>query len=95
MSEGWIDVGGVRENAVAHAARSAIEEVVGDDFAVVVRSVGEGAAPIAIADGEDAGSRGAELIIDGDVAALVGSNAGGGKVQVIGVGYAADSQQDM
>src|SRR6202044_1358586 len=95
VGERWINVSGIRENAVTDTARSAIEEIVGDDFVVVVRSVGEGAAAVAVADGVNAGSGGAELIVDGDVSALVGRNAGCGKVQVVGVGYAAGGQQDM
>ena len=95
VGERRVDVEGVCENAVADATRSPMEEIVGDDFVVVVRSVGEGAAAVAVADSENAGSGGAELIVDGDVAALVGCDAGRGQVQVVGVGHAAHGQQHV
>ena len=53
-------------------ARGTVEQVVGDDFVVVVRGVGEGGAAVAIAEREDVRNVGAELIVDGDVSARVG-----------------------
>ena len=70
-AERRIGVEGVDGNAVADAARIVVEEVGGDDLEVVVGGVGEGAAAVAVAEGPDAGDVGAELVVDGDVAAVV------------------------
>ena len=53
----------------------AVQQVVGDDLVVVVRGVGERAAPVAIADRPDAGHAGVQLVVHGDVAACVGVDA--------------------
>ena len=54
----------------------AVEQVGGDDLVVVVRGVGEGAAAVDVAERPDAGDVGAQLVVDGDVAARVGRDAG-------------------
>ena len=72
-AEGRVGVEGVAEDAVGDAAGIVVEEVGGDDFEVVVGGVGEGAAAVAVAHGPDAGDVGAELVVDGDVAAVVGA----------------------
>ena len=63
-----------------------VEQVGGDDLEVVVGGVGEGAFAVAVAQGPDAGDVGAELVVDGDVAALVGDDAGFVEAEVVGVG---------
>ena len=72
-----------------------IEEIGGYDLVIVVGGVGEGAFAVAVADGEDAGDVGAELIVDGDVAAVVGDDAGFVEAEVGGVGGAAHGQEDV
>ncbi len=82
-------------DAVADAAGIVIEEVGGDDFEVVVGGVGEGAFAVAVTHGPDAGDAGAELVVDVDVAAFVGGDAGFVEAEVAGVGLAAYGEQDM
>ena len=94
-AEGRIGVEGVAEDAVGDAAGIVVEEVGGDDFVVVVRGVGEGSAAVAVADGPDAGDVGAELVVDGDVAAVVVSDAGFFEAEVVGVGTAAYGEEDV
>ena len=72
-----------------------VEEVGGDDLEVVVGGVGEGAVAVAVAEGPDAGDVGAELVVDGDVAALVDGDAGFVEAEIVGVGAAAHGEQDV
>src|SRR5262249_48343223 len=90
-----IDVERVRGNAVGYAARFAFEEIAGSNLVVVVGGVGEGAAAIAIAERVDAGRAGAQCVVHLDEAGGVGLDSRRGKVQVVGVGGAADRQQHM
>ena len=59
VGERWVNVERARCNAIAHAAGRSVEQIVGDDFVVVVRSMGESAATVAIANSENAGDGGA------------------------------------
>ena len=56
-------------DAIAHAPPVAVEQVGGHDLVVVVGGVGEGAAPVAVAQRPDARHVGPELVVDLDVAA--------------------------
>src|SRR6266704_5550521 len=50
-----------------------VEEIVGNNLIVVVRSMSKGAAAIAVTQGPDAGHAGLQLIVNNDVAAIVRS----------------------
>src|SRR5262249_14504648 len=77
------------------AALVAVQEIVGDDFVVVVRRVGERPASVAIAYGPDTGNTGAQLVVDGDVAACVGFDTRAIEPQVARVGYTSNGEQQM
>ena len=94
-AEGRVGVEGVAGDAVGDAAGIVVEEVGGDDFEVVVGGVGEGAAAVAVADGPDAGDVGAELVVDGDEAAVVVGDAGLFEAEIVGVGAAAYGEEDV
>ncbi len=57
--------------------------------------MGEGATAVAVAESEDAGNAGAELIIDRDEAVLVRCEAGGCEIEVVGVGRASNGEEDV
>jgi len=57
--------------------------------------VGEGSATVAVAEGVDAGDVGAELVVDEDVAVVVGGDVGVVEAQVLGVRGAADGEEDV
>ena len=94
-AEGRVGVEGVDEDAVGDAAGVVVEQVGGYDFVVVVGGVGEGAASVAVAEGPDAGDVGAELVVYGDEAVLVVLDAGAVEAEVVGVGAAADGEEDV
>ena len=94
-AERRVGVEAVAGDAVGDAAGIVVEQVGGDDLEVVVGGVGEGAASVAVAEGPDAGDVGAELVVDGDVAALVVGDAGFFEAEVVGVGAAADGEEDV
>ena len=72
-----------------------VEQVGGYDFEIVVGGVSEGSAAVAVAHRVDAGDVGAELVVYGDVAALVCGDAGFIEAEVVGVGGAAHGEQDV
>ena len=82
-------------DAIGDAARVGIEQIRHLDLVVVPRGVREGAAAVAVAHGPDALRAGAALIVDLDVAARVGADAGEVEPQSVGVGLASDGQQHM
>ena len=59
-----------------------VEEIVRNDFVVVIGSMRKGATAIAVPQCPDAGHVGLQLIIDDDVAAVVGGNPGPVQSQV-------------
>ena len=73
----------------------AVEQVGGDDLEVVVRGVRERAAAVAVAQRPDAGHVGREPVVDHDVAARVGRDAGAVEPEVVGVRPAADGEQHV
>lgn len=81
-----IDKQAVIGNAVGYAARIVIEEVGGDNLAIVVGGVGEIATAIDLADRPDAGHVGTQLIIHPDEAALIDLDVGQLDAEVMGVG---------
>ena len=94
-AERWVDVHGVRLDAVRHPARIVIQQVGRDDLVVVVGRMRERASPIAIAQGPDAGDVGAQLLIDADIPARISLNAGLVQAEIIGIGYTPHCQQQM
>jgi len=90
-----VAVHGVAGDAVGDSARVVVEEVGGYDLEVVVGGVGEGAAAVAIAKGVDAFYVGAELVVDCDVAFVVGGDAGFVETEVLGVGGATYGEEDV
>ena len=85
----------VGRDALADAARAAVEQVGGDDLVVVVRGVGEGAARVHVAQRPDAGHARAQFVVDRDEAARIGGDAGQLETQVLGVGPAADRGEQV
>jgi hypothetical protein len=80
----------VRLDPIEDMAMIAVEEIVGNDFIVVVRGMCEGAAAVAVAQGPNAGHVGLQLIVNHDVAAVVGGNAGLVQPEVVRVGSTSD-----
>ena len=76
-------------DAVAEPTCFMVKQIRGDDFVVVIRRVGEGATSVGVTQRIDTGNVCGELIIDGDVAALVHSDAGLLQSKVVGVGHAS------
>src|SRR5208337_898759 len=72
-----------------------IEEIVGDDLIVVVGSMRKRAATVAVTQCPDAGHVGLQLIVNGDVAAMVGGNPSPVQTQVVRVGSASHGQKNM
>ena len=85
----------VDRDAVGVLAAGVRQQVVGDDLVVVVRGVGEGALAVAVAERPDARVGGAQALVDLDVAALVGLDAGRVQAEVVGVGHPADGEQEV
>ena len=73
----------------------ALKEIVGHNFVVIVGSVCERTAAIAIPEGPHAGNVRPEFIVHDDVALWVGGNAGLLEPQILRVGYAPDREQNM
>ena len=94
-AERRIDVERVGGDAVADPAALAVEQVGGDDLEIVIGGVGEGAAAVAFAERPDAGHVGGEAVVDLDIAALVGRDPGRLQAEIVGIGPAADGEQDM
>src|SRR5437868_7986503 len=59
-----------------------VEQIVGDDFIIVVRSMCKSAAAVAVTQGPDAGNVGLQFIVNDDVAAPVSRNSSTVKTQV-------------
>ena len=74
-AEGRIDEEAIGGDAIAHPSVLAVEEISSHDLIVIVGSVGEGAAAIAVADRPDAGHIGAQLFVHLDITTLVGGHA--------------------
>src|SRR5271169_5228511 len=72
-----------------------VEEIVGDDLIVVVGSMRKGAAAVAVTQGPDAGYVGLQLVVNGDVAALVSHNPGPVEAQVVRVGSTSHAEKNM
>ena len=62
----------------------------GGDAALLHRDRGQAGKADHVADGEDVRHLGAEVLVDGDAAARVGFDAGGGQIQIVDVALAAD-----
>ena len=82
-------------DSVGHAAMVSVEEIVGDDLIVVVGSMRKGAAAVAVTQGPDAGHVGLQLVVNGDVAALVRRNPGPVETQVARVGSTSHGEKNM
>lgn len=80
-----IDVQGIGLNPVGNAPMVCVEEIVGHNLVIVVRSVRESTAAVAVTQGPNAGCAGLQLIVNRDVAALVGRNPGAAETQIAGV----------
>ena len=78
-----IDEQSVGRDAIADAARIVLEEVGDDDFGVVERRVRKGAAAVAITERPDSSNTGAQLVVDLDVAPLVGLHASGVESKIV------------
>src|SRR5690606_22961711 len=76
-TERGIDEEAIDQYAILDRARAAVEHIVGDDLEIIVGGVGERTATIDVAHGPDALDAGAQVIVDRDVAALVGLDARG------------------
>src|SRR5882672_7364930 len=94
-AEGRVDEQRVARDAVGDPARIAVEEVGGDDLVVVPGGVGERALAVRVAHAPHAAGAGAALVVDGDVAARIGGDAGSLEAEVVGVRRAADGEQHV
>ena len=94
-AERRIGVERIGRDAVADAALLAVEQVRRDDLEVVIGGMRERAASVAVAEREDARHIGAQLIVDRDVAARVGRNAGLVEAEIVGVRPPPDREQQM
>src|SRR6202007_472457 len=90
-----VDVERVGGNAVAHPARIVVEQIRGHDLEIVVRGVGECALTVAVAHRPNVVDVGLELIIDHDVATVIGLHAGRLEAQVVGVGSPSHRHQEV
>src|SRR5689334_20264543 len=72
-----------------------IEEIVGDNLIIVVRSMRESAAAIAVTQGPNAGHTGLQLIVNHDIAALVSGNPGFVEIQIARVGDTSYGQKNV
>ena len=91
-AERWVDVHGVDGHAVGEFAVAVSGVVVPEDLAVVHRCVGERAGAVDVADGVDVFDVGLHGVIDGDVAALVGFDAGGVEGESVAVRCSPDGE---
>ena len=73
----------------------AVEQIGGDDLEIVVGGVGEGAAAVAVAERPDARDIGGQAVVDDDVAARVGCDAGLVEAEIVRIRSTPDGQQDM
>ena len=72
-----------------------VEEIVRNDLVIVVRRMRKGAAAVAVTQGPDAGHVRLQLIVNDDVAALVGRNPGPVETQVVRVGSTSHREKNM
>ena len=94
-AERWIYIKGIGGKTVADAAAIAIEKVGRDDLEVVVGGMGESALAVAVAERPDAGHARAQLVVDRDIAARVGFDAGSVEAEIVRIGAPTDGQQNM
>ena len=94
-AERRVDIEGVGGDAVADPARIAVEQVRRDDLVIIVGGVGKAAFAVAIAERPDARDIGAQLVVDGDVAALVAADPGPVEAEILAIGAAPDRQQQV
>ena len=57
--------------------------------------MGECAAAVAVADGEDAGGGGLKVLVDRNIAVLIRRDGSGGEIEVAGVGRATHGKQNV
>ena len=72
-----------------------VEEIIGDDLVIVVRSVRKGAAAVAVTQRPDAGHVRLQLIINDDVAVRVDGNFRPVKTQVVRIGGTPHREKNM
>src|SRR6267142_4380896 len=72
-----------------------VEEIVRNNFVVVIGSMRKGAAAVAVAQRPDAGDVRLQLIINDYVAAVVGGDLNPVESQVVRVGSTSHSQKDV
>ena len=72
-----------------------VEEIVGDNLVIVVRSMSKGAAAVAVTQRPDARHIRLQLIVNNDVAAVIGRNAGLVETQVARVGDTPYRQKNV
>ena len=81
-----VDIERIDRNAIAYFACGAVEQVRRGDLEIIVRSVGEGAAAVAIAERPDVRNVGLQKLVDDDIAVRVNLDACGLEPEVVGVG---------
>src|SRR5207302_1855659 len=94
-AERRIDIQVIRGDAIGDAARIVIEQVSGDDLEIVVRRVGERAAPIAVAQCPNGGDIGAQLVVDRDITPRVALHAGFFQTEILRIRCAPGGQEDV
>src|SRR5690606_12926864 len=90
-----IDKEAIDRHTILDRALAAIDDIVGDDLELIVGSVGEGAPTIDVAHGPDALHAGAQVIVDRDIAARIGLDAGSLEIEAGSIGGAAHGQEEM
>ncbi len=92
-SQRRIDVEPVGGDPVADAPRVVVQQIGGYDFIIVVRSMGEAAMAVAVAERPDARHIGRKRIVDRDVAVGIERHAGVFQAEIVRIRPAADRQQ--
>ena len=72
-----------------------VEQVVGDDFVIVVGSVRKGTAPVAVPDCPDSRHAGAQFVIHFDVAAGIDPHSRLREAEIAGVRHASHREEEM
>ena len=93
--KGRIDEEAICRDPVGDLPRVIVEHVGCEDLVVVERRMREGSTAVDVADSPNSGHVRLQRVVDDDIAAFVGFDAGGFYAQVIRVGPAANGHQEV
>jgi hypothetical protein len=94
-AERRIDEQPIGHDAVGDAALLVVEQIGRHDLMVVVGRVGEGAAPVAVAERPNGRNAGAQAFVGHDESAAIEADAGLVETEVVGIGDAPDRKQQI